>query len=133
MDSYPLLNVFYTTLFVFLWVGWVLLLFRLISDIFRSADLSGWGKADWTLLILVVPWLGALVYLIARGAGIQTRDRQQAEATRDAMAQLISESPMARPQSAADQLSTLAELRSAGDLTDAEFQQQKEKVLAEAR
>ena len=133
MDSYPLLNVFYTTLFVFLWVGWVLLLFRLISDIFRSADLSGWGKAGWTLLILVVPWLGALAYLIARGAGIQTRDRQQAEATRDAMAQLISESPKARQQSAADQLSTLAELRSAGDLTDAEFQQQKEKVLAEAR
>ena len=132
VDNYPLLNLFYTMLFLFLWVAWILLLFRLISDVFRSEDLSGWGKAGWMFLILVLPWLGALVYLIARGDGIQARDRRQAEAARDAMAQLVSESSSARPQSAADQLSTLADLRSAGDLTDAEFQQQKDKVLAQA-
>lgn len=131
MDNYPLLNLFFTMLYLFLWIAWILLVFRIIGDIFRSDDLSGWGKAGWMALILIVPWLGALIYLIARGASMYSRDAKAAEASRDAMAQWIAQSPSASATtSPADQLSKLAELHKAGALTDDEFATQKAKVLA---
>lgn len=131
MDNYPLLNLFFTMLYLFLWIAWILLVFRIIVDIFRSEDLGGWGKAGWMLLILVIPWLGALVYLIARGSGMYSRDTKQAEANRDAMATWIAQSPSAPAATTpADQLAKLAELHQAGHLTDEEFAQQKAKVLA---
>ncbi|MDN5765455.1 MAG: SHOCT domain-containing protein [Humibacillus sp.] len=131
MDNYPLLNLFLTMLYLFLWIAWIMVVFRIIVDIFRSDDLGGWGKAGWMLLILVIPWLGALIYLIARGSGMYSRDAKQAEASRDAMATWIAQSPSA-PATAtpADQLAKLAELHQSGHLTDEEFAQQKAKVLA---
>ena len=64
----PLLDVFFTMMWFFLWILWFFLLFRVILDIFRSRDLGGWGKADWLVFAIVLPFLGVLVYLIARGA-----------------------------------------------------------------
>ena len=131
MDNYPLLNLFFTMLYLFLWIAWIMLVFRIIGDIFRSDDLSGWGKAGWMALILIIPWLGALIYLVARGAGMYSRDAKAAEASRDAMAQWIAQSPgAAAGSSAADQLAKLADLHKAGALTDDEFATQKAKVLA---
>lgn len=131
MDNYPLLNLFFTMLYFFLWIAWIMLVFRIIGDIFRSDDLGGVAKAGWMLLILVIPWLGALIYLIARGTSMYSRDAKQAEASRDAVAQWIAQSPSAAAGSSpADQLVKLAELHRAGDLTDAEWEQQKAKVLA---
>lgn len=130
MDNYPLLNLFFTMLYLFLWIAWIMLVFRIIGDIFRSQDLGGVAKAGWMLFILVIPWLGALIYLVARGNGMYSRDVKQAEATREAMAAWISQSPSAAPMSSpADQLSKLAELHQAGHLTDDEFAAQKAKVL----
>ena len=63
----PLLDVFFTMMWFFLWVLWLFLLFRVITDIFRSRDLGGWGKAGWLVFVIVLPFLGVLVYLIARG------------------------------------------------------------------
>lgn len=131
MDNYPLLNLFLTMIYLFFWIAWIFLLFRIISDIFRSGDLGGVAKAGWTLLILILPWLGVLIYLIARGGGMYARDREQAEAARQAMASwAASQVPNAHGSSTADQLSKLAELRQSGVLTDEEFATQKAKVLA---
>src|SRR5690606_29649102 len=77
MEDYPLLNLFWTMLWFFLFVAWIWLLIALLSDIFRSRDLSGWGKALWTLLIIITPLLGALIYLIARGKGMAERRAEE--------------------------------------------------------
>jgi hypothetical protein len=79
----PLLDVFLTMMWFFLWVLWVLwffLLFRVIMDVFRSHDLGGWGKAGWLVFVIVLPFLGVFVYLIARGHKMADRDAAQAQA-----------------------------------------------------
>jgi hypothetical protein len=73
MDNYPLMNLFWTTLWFFLFVAWIVVLFQIIGDVFRSTDLSGMAKAFWTLFLIVLPWLGVVVYLIARGDNMQQR------------------------------------------------------------
>ena len=72
-SSYPLLNIFWTILVVFLWVIWFWILITVFIDIFRSADLSGWAKALWFLFVLFIPLIGVLVYLIARGGSMNDR------------------------------------------------------------
>jgi hypothetical protein len=78
MDDYPLLGMFFTILWFFLFIAWIGCLFGVLRDIFRSADLSGGGKAGWTLLVVVLPLLGVLLYLLARGSSMQERDLQEA-------------------------------------------------------
>ena len=80
----PLLDVFLTMMWFFLWVLWFFLLFRVIMDVFRSHDLGGWGKAGWLVFTIVLPFLGVLVYLIARGGKMQERDARQAQAQDEA-------------------------------------------------
>ena len=70
----PLLDAFLTMMWFFLWVLWFFLLFRIITDIFRSKDLSGWGKAGWLIFVIILPFLGVFVYLIARGHKMTERD-----------------------------------------------------------
>ena len=92
MNDYPLLNLFWTMLWFFLFVAWIYLLIVVVTDIFRSDDLSGWGKALWVLFVVIVPWLGILVYLIARGdkmsaraaSDYQRRDEEMRAYVRDA-------------------------------------------------
>jgi Phospholipase_D-nuclease N-terminal len=71
--DYPLLNLFWTMLWFFLLLAWFWVLVGVISDIFRSPNLSGWVKAGWTLFVIVLPWLGVVVYLIARGDHMHER------------------------------------------------------------
>ena len=72
-SSYPLLNIFWMILVIFLWVIWFWILITVFIDIFRSPDLSGWGKALWFLFVLFIPLIGVLVYLIARGGTMNDR------------------------------------------------------------
>ena len=78
--DYPLLGVFWTMMIWFLWIAWIVLLFRVIADIFRSRDLGGGGKALWAIFVIVVPFLGVFVYLIARGHKMSEHDVAQAQA-----------------------------------------------------
>ena len=78
--SYPLLGAFWTMLWLFLWIIWIFILFRVILDIFRSQDLGGWGKAGWLIFVIVLPFLGVFVYVIARGKEMGQRDVQDAQA-----------------------------------------------------
>ena len=126
--DYPVLGVFWSILVFFLWVMWFFLLFRVIGDIFRSHDLSGWGKAAWLIFVLVVPFLGVLVYVIARGDEMGQRDIAQSQAQNQAFRAYVQDA--ADTGGAVDQLAKLAELRDRGVINDAEFEQQKAKILS---
>ena len=126
--DYPILGLFWTMLMIFLWVAWLMLLFHIIFDIFRSDDLSGFGKAGWMLLVLVVPLLGVLIYLIARGDSMTKRQIESAQAQQaqfDDYVRSVSSS-----SSAADEIAKLGELKASGVITDEEFAAQKAKLLA---
>ena len=80
--DYPFMDVFWSILVFFLWVAWLLLLFRIFGDLFRRHDIGGMGKALWCVFVIFVPFLGVLVYLIAEGHNIARRDAEQAAAAR---------------------------------------------------
>jgi Short C-terminal domain/Phospholipase_D-nuclease N-terminal len=129
-SSYPLLNVFWTIFEVFLWVIWFWILITIFIDIFRSPDLSGWGKALWFLFVLFIPLIGVLVYLIARGGSMHERAAQQAQ-QQDAQARAYIQQAAANGSaSTADQLAKLADLRDRGVISAAEFDREKTKILA---
>jgi hypothetical protein len=108
---------------------WVWMLITIFGDIFRDHELSGWGKALWTLFLVVVPWLGALVYLIARGRSMNERALAQAQRNEQAFGRYVLETAGARPTSTADELGKLADLRDRGTISAEEFQHAKAKVL----
>jgi hypothetical protein len=129
-SSYPLLNLFWTMLEIFLWVIWIWILIYVFIDIFRSHDLSGWAKALWFLFVLFIPLIGVLVYLIARGGSMHERAVRQAQ-QHDAEARAyIQQAAAGAPASTADQLAKLADLRDRGVISAAEFDREKAKILA---
>ena len=123
----PLLDLFWAMMWFFLWIIWLWMLIAIYSDIFSSHDLSGWGKAGWTIFTLVLPFLGVFVYLIARGRSMAERSAARAAQADEATRSYIREVATASP---ADELETLARLRESGALTEDEFRQQKTKILA---
>ncbi len=128
-SSYPLLNVFWTILEVFLWVLWIWILIAIFMDIFRSRDLSGGAKALWFLFVLFIPLVGVLVYLIARGGSMHERSVRQAQQADQQFREYV-QSAAQSDGNTADQLDKLASLRDRGVITAAEFDQQKAKILA---
>jgi hypothetical protein len=128
--DYPLLGMFWTMLWFFLWVAWIVLLFRVIVDIFRSRDMGGFAKALWTIFVIVLPFLGVFIYVIARGHKMADRDYEDARAQEAAFRSYVQDAAGATGGGTADELSKLAELKAQGVITDAEFAQQKAKLLA---
>src|SRR3954453_6740010 len=108
--------------------AWIMLLFRIFGDLFGDHEMSGWGKAIWTLFLFVLPWFGALVYLIARGRSMNERAVARAQRSQEAFGQYVRE-PAGASTSTADELSKLAELRDRGTISDEEFQHAKAKLL----
>ena len=127
-SSYPLLNVFWTILEVFLWVIWIWILIWVFIDIFRSHDLSGWAKALWFLFVLFIPLIGVLVYLIVRGGSMHERAQQQVRQQDREFRAYVQQA--AGSQSTADQLTKLADLRDRGVISAEEFEREKAKILA---
>jgi type VI protein secretion system component VasK len=127
-SSYPLLGLFWSVFIFFMWVIWIWILIWIFIDIFRSRDLSGWGKALWFLFILFIPLIGVLVYLIVRGGSMHERAVRQAQQEDKAARAYIREA--AGPQSPADQLTKLADLRDRGVISADEFEREKAKILA---
>ncbi|MEU6947937.1 SHOCT domain-containing protein [Streptomyces sp. NPDC046316] len=133
MDDYPLLNVFWTMLWFFLWIMWLFLLFKVITDIFRDHELNGWAKAGWLIFCILLPYLGVLVYVIARGKGMSRRDVKQARENEAAFQQYIRQaagSGDAAKGSSVDELARLADLKDKGAITNEEFERAKAKVLS---
>ncbi|MDY0908840.1 SHOCT domain-containing protein [Microbacterium sp. CFBP9034] len=114
----------------FLFFAWFMCLFWIFGDIFRSSDLGGGAKTLWVLFVIIVPWLGILVYLIVRGGGMQKRQIEQAHAMQAAQAEYIQS--VARPSgsSAAEQIASAKALLDSGAVTQAEFDALKAKALA---
>jgi hypothetical protein len=127
--DYPLLGLFWTMLIFFSWFAWIMLVFRTIGDIFRNTEMGGAGKAIWLLLVVLLPWLGVLLYMIAHGSDMTRRDIAQAQAREDAFASYVRQTA-GSSSSAADELTKLAGLRDSGVITDAEFAAQKARLLA---
>ena len=128
--DYPLLGAFWTLLWLFLWIVWIFILFRVIFDIFRSHDLGGWGKALWLIFVIILPFLGVFVYVIARGRGMAERDAQRAAESEQQFRSYVQQAAVSSGGTTADELTKLADLRDKGVITPAEFEAQKAKILA---
>ncbi len=126
--TYPLLDLFWTMLWFFCFFIYIWLLIRIFSDIFRSHDMGGWAKAGWTIFVILLPFLGILVYLIARGHKMAEHDVQDATQAQEQFDAYVKN--VAGSQGSADELAKLANLRDTGVITDAEFEAQKAKILA---
>lgn len=125
----PLLDLLFTMLWIYLLFLWIWLVVSVFIDIFRSSDLSGWGKAGWTIFVVVLPLLGVLIYLIARGDSMQQRTYDDAIAQQQATDEYIRS--VAGPSgSVADELAKLGTLRDDGVITEEQFDNQKAKLLA---
>ncbi len=127
--TYPLADLFGTMLGFFLLIIWIWLLIVVFSDIFRSHDLGGGAKALWVIFVIVLPFLGIFVYLIARGGKMQERAVQQATQQQEAFDAYVKEAAGTGTDST-EQLAKLADLKQQGVITDAEFESQKAKILA---
>ena len=128
--QYPILDFFLTMLYFFLFIIWIWLLIMVFVDIFRSHDMGGLAKALWVIFVIVLPFLGVFVYLIARGSKMHERAAQQAAEQQKAFDAYVKQAAGTEGTDTADQLSKLADLKSQGVITDAEFDAQKSKILA---
>jgi hypothetical protein len=127
--TYPLADLFGTMLGFFVLIIWFWLLIIVFSDIFRSQDLGGGAKTLWVIFVIILPFLGIFVYLIARGGKMHERAAAQAAQQQKAFDSYVKETAGAGTSSA-DQLAKLADLKQQGVLTDAEFESQKAKILS---
>src|SRR3954464_5392012 len=122
-------QVFWSMVYFFLFFIWIWLLITIFADIFRSDDLSGWGKALWTIFVIFLPYLGVFVYLIARGQKMGEHAVRDAKRQDDQMRAYV-QSVSGPGTSTADQIAKLHELQVKGAITEEEFQAQKAKLLA---
>ena len=122
-------QVFWSMLWFFLWVIWLWMLIAIFSDIFRSPDLGGGGKALWTIFVIVLPFLGIFVYLIARGGKMHEHAIQAAQDQNAAFRAAVQDAA-GSGSGTADQLAKLADLKANGVIDDAEFERLKAKALA---
>jgi hypothetical protein len=129
MDDFGLWDVFVSMFWFMLLIAWIWLVISILTDIFRDRELSGGGKALWTIFLIFLPWLGALMYLIVRGDSMNKRTQDAARAQHEQMATYIKETA-GTSASVTDQLKELSELRSSGAISDAEYDQAKLKILA---
>jgi hypothetical protein len=108
--------------------AWIWLLMAIFGDLFRDHEMSGWGKALWALFVIFLPWIGAVVYLIARGRSMNERALAQAQRQDQAFRHYVQETASSGP-STADELAKLAELRDQGAISEQEFAQAKGRLL----
>ena len=128
MEDFGLWDVIVSTFWFMLLLAWIWLIISILGDIFRDRELSGGGKAMWTVFLIFLPWIGAVIYLIARGGSMNERTVQAAQANEERMRAYVKEA--AGTKSVADQLTELAELRDNGVITGAEYDRARVKVLS---
>lgn len=127
MASFGLGEVLLTVLEIFLFVAWIWILVSVIGDLFSDHTVSGWGKAAWTIFLILVPFLGVFVYLIARGDGMHERAAKRQAEARNQFESYVRQTAT----SPTDELTKLADLRDRGVLSETEFEQAKNRLLSE--
>ena len=123
--DYPFFEVFWTIVVFFAWVAWIWIVITVFVDLFRRHDVSGWGKAAWVVFIIVVPFLGVLIYLIAQHDGMRERSVKQVQEQQAAMDEYVRETA----GGSAAEIAKAKELLDAGTITQAEFEAIKAKAL----
>jgi uncharacterized membrane protein YcjF (UPF0283 family) len=124
--DYPFLDILWTMIIFFSWVIWIWIVITVFMDLFRRHDISGWGKAAWIVFVIVVPFLGVLVYLIAQHDGMRERSTKEAQAQKQEFDQYVRD---AAGGSAAE-IAQAKELLDSGAITQEEFEAIKAKALA---
>ena len=124
--DYPFLNILWTMIIFFAWVAWIWIVITVLVDIFRRDDIGGWGKAGWVVFVIVVPFLGVLIYLIAQHDGMRERSMKQAQTQQAAMDQYVRDTA----GGSASEIAKAKELLDSGAITQAEFEAIKQKALA---
>ena len=124
--DYPFLDVLWTMILFFFWVAWIWMLILILSDVFRR-DISGWAKAGWCLFVLVLPFLGALVYLIANGSGLTERRVRDVQASQADFDQHIR--TVAADGGSAGEIERAKQLLDSGAINQEEFERLKTKAL----
>jgi hypothetical protein len=129
--DYPLLNIFWSMILFFTWVVWIWMMVVILTDVFRRRDMSGWGKAAWTVFLILVPFLGALVYLIANHDGLAERNLEHQRASRAAFDDHIkSVAGNGGGGGAAAEIATAKGLLDSGAIDQAEFDALKARAIA---
>ncbi len=127
-SSYPFLDILWTTLIFFAWVIFIWIAITVLIDVFRRHDLSGWGKAGWTIFIVILPWLGVLVYLIINHSGMAERRLNEVQASQAQFDDYVRAT--ASTGGAASEIEKAKQLLDSGAITQAEFDAIKAKALA---
>ena len=127
-SSYPFLNVVWTMFVFFAWVIWIWFLIYILIDVYRRHDLSGLGKAGWTILLIFVPFLAALIYLIKQGGAMAERRANEAQDYQAQTDQYIRS--VAQGSDPTEQIAKGKQLLDGGAITQAEFDTLKQKALA---
>jgi hypothetical protein len=125
--DYTFGDALWTMFIFFMWVLWFWLLFTVFADLFRRHDVSGWYKAAWTFFVIILPFLGIFIYLIAEGRGMGERNMERARDAQAAMTTYVQS--VAGSSGSADQIAKAKELLDSGTITQAEFDQLKAKAL----
>ena len=125
--DYPFMDVFWSMIIFFFWVIWIWIVITVLIDVFRRDDIGGWAKAAWVIFVVILPWLGVLIYLIAQHDGMQKRSMDQALAQRRALDEHVRD---AAGGGSAAEIAKAKELLDAGAITQAEFETLKAKALA---
>lgn len=126
--DYPVLGVFWTVFLFAVAVLWFMLLFRVVIDIFRDDAMSGWGKTGWLLFVILLPFLGVFVYVVARGRSMGQREMAHAQAQQQDFEDYVRRTAGTGP-SETEQLARLVEMHDRGAISDREFEAAKERVL----
>jgi Short C-terminal domain/Phospholipase_D-nuclease N-terminal len=124
--DYPFLDVLWTMILFFCWVAWIWIAITVFMDIFRRHDIGGWAKAAWVVFVIVLPFLGVLVYLIAQHDGMRERSVQQAQSQQHAFDQYVRDTA----GGSAAEIAQAKELLDSGAITQEEFEKIKTKALA---
>ena len=124
--DYPFLDVFWSIVVFFAWLAWIWIAITCFADIFRRHDIGGWHKAIWVVFIIVVPFLGVLVYLIAQHDGMRERTLAQAKAQQEAMDQYVRDTA----GGSASEIAKAKELLDSGAINQQEFDAIKAKALS---
>jgi uncharacterized membrane protein YcjF (UPF0283 family) len=127
--DYPFLNILWTMILFFFWVAWIWVLVVIIGDLFRRHDTSGWIKALWTIVLILFPFLGVLLYMIVNGSGMAERSAKQAQASQAHFAEYV-QSVAKSGGGAASELEKAKNLLDSGAINQTEFDALKAKVLA---
>jgi hypothetical protein len=124
--DYPFLDVFWTIIIFFFWVIWIWIVITVLVDVFRRHDIGGFAKALWVIFVVIVPWLGVLIYLIVEHDGMRDRSMQQAQAQKAALDDYV----RGAAGGSADEIAKAKELLDSGAITQQEFDALKAKALS---